>query len=515
MIQLKESILKDIEVFRGEGHKFLNKELTVMDFKHLSGGMGSYAERSKTTFMVRFKTPSGIMTLDEMKWFIDKAEENNLNKIHFTTRQAIQFHGLSIDSVCDLMKEALEKDIYTRGAGGSFPGNIAISPLSGVEVNEAFDVTPYALEVNKYFMSRIIEYKLPRKIKVSFSNCGKDEAHCSMTDLGFLAVNNNGEKKFKVYIGGGLGNNPRIGLTLDELINPDEVLYYFEAMLRLFMAEGDYNNRYKARIRFIVDRMGEEEFKNCYKKYLAQVKEEGNLDINVKAAEIIKEGIRTDFTHKRLVPQKQEGLYSVYFHPFGGQAELKDLNSILEFIKGIDKVELRLSMAQGIFIRNLNGKEAERLIEITQNCGGETRIEQSIACIGAPTCQIGTGASQTVAQSLIEFFNEKGYSKDILPSIHISGCTNSCAFNQGSLIGLAGKKKRVDGVMEDAFELQINGTFKENDVKIAKVFGSILAKDVLQFMYELSLMVEDKNIKFEEYVEKYEEEIAKLVEKFN
>ena len=148
-----------------------------------------------------------------------------------------------------------------------------------------------------------------------------------------------------------LGNNPRIGLTLDELINPDEVLYYFEAMLRLFMAEGDYNNRYKARIRFIVDRMGEEEFKNCYKKYLAQVKEEGNLDINVKAAEIIKEGIRTDFTHKRLVPQKQEGLYSVYFHPFGGQAELKDLNSILEFIKGIDKVELRLSMAQGIFIK--------------------------------------------------------------------------------------------------------------------------------------------------------------------
>ncbi|NME84341.1 nitrite/sulfite reductase [Clostridium sp. SM-530-WT-3G] len=515
MTQLKDNIINDIEVFRGEGHKFLNNELTVMQFKHLSGGMGAYAEKSKTTFMVRFRTPSGIINLDQMKWFIGKAKENNLSKIHFTTRQAIQFHGLSIDAVCDLMKEALDVGIYTRGAGGDFPRNVAISPLSGVEINEAFDVTPYAIEVNNYFVNRIRDYKLPRKLKVSFSNCDKDEAHCSMVDLGFLAVNNNGQKKFKVYVGGGLGNNPKIGVALDELIDPNEVLYHVEAMTRLFMAEGDYNNRAKARVRYILDRMGEEEFKKCYQKHLAQVKEEEKLDINVNFAEVTKEGIKTDFTHKRLIPQKQDGLYSVYFHPFGGQAELKDLNNIFEFIKYVDDVQLRLSMAEGIFVRNLNGKEAEKLIEITQNCGGETRIEQSVACIGAPTCQIGMGASQTMAQNIIEFFNEKGYSKDVLPSIHISGCGNSCAFHQGSLIGLTGKKKRVDGVMEDAFELHINGTFGEGNVKLAKVFGLILAKDIPQFMYELSLMVEAKNIEFEKYAEKYEEEIAKLVEKFN
>ncbi|MDO5518065.1 MAG: nitrite/sulfite reductase, partial [Clostridium sp.] len=213
--------------------------------------------------------------------------------------------------------------------------------------------------------------------------------------------------------------------------------------------------------------------------------------------------------------QKQEGLYSVYFHPFGGQAQLKDLNNIFELIKDIKDVELRLTMTEGIFIRNLNGKEAEELIKITENCGGETRLQQSVACIGVPICQMGMGASQSMAQDIIEFFNEKGYSKDILPSIHVSGCGNSCAFHQGALIGLTGKKKKFNDKMEDAFELHINGTFGEGNTKLAKVFGVLLAIEIPQFMYELSVMIEDKNIEFEEYVEKYEEEIVKLVAKFN
>lgn len=515
MKELKEKLFGEIESFREQGHKFLNKELSVMEFKHASGGMGVYAERSRNTFMIRFRTPSGIIKLDEMKWLLTKAEENKMERIHFTTRQAIQFHELSIDAICDLMKEALENDIYTRGAGGDFPRNVAISPLSGVEQGEAFDVSPYALEVNKYFMERITGYKLPRKLKVSFSNGDKDAAHCSMTDLGFLAVNDNGRECFKVYIGGGLGQNPKLGVALDELIDPREILYYVEAMTRLFIAEGDYKNRAKARIRYILDRMGEEEFKNCYNKHLAEVKEEENLDINVEITEISKEGIKTNLTHKRLVEQKQEGLYSVYFHPFGGQAKLEDLNNIYELIKDMKGIELRLTMTEGIFIRNLNGKEAEEILNATENRGGETKLQQSVACIGVPVCQMGMSASQSMSQNIIDFFNEKEYTKDILPSIHISGCGNSCAFHQGALIGLTGKKKKFNDVMEEAFELHINGTFGEGNTKLAKVYGVLLAREIPQFMYELSLQIEAKNVEFEEYVEKYEDEIIELVGKYN
>jgi ferredoxin-nitrite reductase len=515
MKELKEKLLVEIEEFREKGHKFLNKELSVMDFKHASGGMGVYAERSRNTFMIRFRTPSGIISFNEMKWFIDKAEENNLQNIHFTTRQALQFHGLSIDAVCDLMKEALENNIYTRGAGGNFPRNVAISPLSGVQKDEAFDVSPYALLVNRYFMERIMDYKLPRKLKVSFSNKDEDVAHCSMTDLGFLAINNNGNKLFKVYIGGGLGQNPKTGVALDEYCNPNEVLNYVEAMVRLFIEEGDYKNRAKARIRYILERMGEEEFKNCFKKHLNAVMSEDKLDLNIEEIQCKKEGIKTDLEDIRLVEQKQEGLYSVYFHPVGGQADLKVLRNIVSAIESMNNIELRLTMTEGIFIRNLNGKEAEKLLNITEGCGGETRLEQSVSCIGVPVCQIGLGASQSMLKNILNYFKEKNYTKDVLPSIHISGCANSCGFHQGALIGLTGKKKKYNDLLEDAFELHVNGRFSEGNAKLAKVYGVLLAREIPEFMYELALKVEEKNVPFEEYAEKFEAEISELVGKFN
>lgn len=515
MKELKEKLYGEIEGFREKGHQFLAKEISVMDFKHASGGMGVYAERSRNTFMIRFRTPSGVVSIDEMKWFVDKAEANNLDKIHFTTRQAIQFHGLSIDPLCDLMKEALDNNIYTRGAGGNFPRNVAISPLSGVERDEAFDVTSYALLVNRYFMQRIREYKLPRKLKVSFSNGDKDAAHCSMTDLGFLAVNEDGRKAFKVYIGGGLGQNPQVGVALDEQCAPSEVLFYVEAMVRLFIAEGDYNNRAKARIRYILERMGEEEFKNCFIKHLEEVKKCEDLTVSIANVECFKEGIKTDITDSRLTEQKQEGLYSVYFHPVGGQAEVEDLRNILNVINVMEDIELRLTMTEGIYIRNLNGKEAEEVLKVTAGCGGETRLAQSVSCIGVPVCQIGLGSSQTMLADILSYFEEKGYSKDVLPSVHISGCGNSCAFHQGALIGLTGKKKKFNDVLEDAFELHINGTFGEGNTKLAKVYGVLLAREIPQFMYELALNIEAKNVDFEEYVAKYEDEIIELAGKFN
>ena len=117
------------------------------------------------------------------------------------------------------MNDALENDIYTRGAGGNFPRNVALSPLSGVDKDEAFDPTPYALATGEYFMERITTYKLPRKLKVSFSNGSSDTAHCTIQDLGFLAVRKDGKDYFRVYLGGGLGRNPKVALLYPEWLD--------------------------------------------------------------------------------------------------------------------------------------------------------------------------------------------------------------------------------------------------------------------------------------------------------
>lgn len=511
MDDLKKELLKEIEEFRKVGHKFLENEISIMEFKKVSGGMGVYAQRNKNGFMIRLRIPSGITSKKQMKWILDTAKKYGLEKVHLTTREAIQFHDLTIDEVCDLMKEALEENIYTRGAGGNYPRNVAISPLAGVDRFEAFDVTPYALIVNNHFLKKITSYKLPRKLKVSFSSSNMDCGHCNITDLGFLATIKDHKKYFKVYLGGGLGANPKLSIEYPKLIDPSVVLYHVEAMTKLFIEQGDYENKHKARIRYIVERMGKEEFLKCYQEKLDDVMKDEDLTLDLHPIEIDKEGKETEINNQRLYAQKQNGLYSVYFHPFGGQLHLKDLEDILDCIEDMKQVELRLTMTEGIYIRNLNGDEAGKVLDITEGRGGETHLEQSVSCIGVPTCQIGICESQKTIFNILEYFREKSYKKDVLPRVHLSGCMNSCGIHEASMIGFAGSRKRIDGELKDVFELHINGSFEEGNARLGKVYGSILSEKIPEFLYELAIKVEEKNVNFEEFVDKYENELKDLV----
>lgn len=514
MSSLKEKLLIEIEEFKTLGNKFLAGEVSTGDFKKVSGGMGVYSERSKKELMIRLRIPSGITNINQMNWLCDIAEKYELDKFHLTTREAIQYHNLSIDQVCNIMKDGIDNDIYSRGGGGNYPRNVAMSPLSGVDKAEAFDVTQYALAVNNHFLSKITTYKLPRKFKVSFSSSSDDLGHCNVTDLGFLAINKDNKKYFKVFMGGGLGRNPKIGIEYDELIEPSKVLYHIEAMTNLFIKEGDYENRNKARIRYILERMGEEKFIETYKEHLKEALNKESLDLSVTLKEYTKEGKEIEIKHPRLFEQKQKGLYSVYFHPIGGQIYIKELRGILEELKGIEDLEIRLTMTEGIYFRNLNGEEAKKVLDMTQNIGGETSIEQSVSCIGVPTCQVGILESQKTLNNIINYFKEKEYKKDVLPRVHVSGCGNSCAVHEVVAIGLTGKRKRVNDNVEDVFELHINGSFETGSARLGKVYGDILACEIPIFLYELSLLVENRNISFDDYLKDHEEELIELVDKY-
>ncbi len=514
MIKLKKELLSEIEEFRELGNKFLTGEVSVMDFKKVSGGMGVYSERSKKELMIRLRIPSGITNIDQMNWLCDTADRYKLEKIHLTSREAVQYHNLSIDQVCGIMKDGIQNDIYSRGGGGNYPRNVALSPLSGVDKLEAFDVSSYALAVNKHFLSKITSYKLPRKFKVSFSSSNMDIGHCNVTDLGFLAIIKDNKKYFKVYMGGGLGRNPKIGIEYDKLIEPSEVLYHVEAMTNLFIKEGDYENRNKARIRYIVERMGKEKFIDTYEEQLKEVKNKENIDLKVDYKEYDKDGKKVEIKHSRLYEQKQKGLYSVYFNPIGGQIDIKELRQILDKLKSIEDLEIRLTMTKGLYFRNLNGEEAKMVLDITQDIGGETTIEQSVCCTGVPICQVGILESQKTLHEIIDYFKEKGYKKDILPKIHISGCGNSCAVHEVVAIGLTGKRKKVNDNVEDVFELHINGSFETNNARLGKIYGDILAREIPLFLYELAQLIESKKTNFSDYIETYEGELSELVNRY-
>lgn len=517
IIQAKEIYKKDIIEFKQIGYKFINGEISSSEFKAASGRMGVYAQRNGQKFMLRLRILSGVSDFKTMKLIQDFTRDYSLDFIHFTTRQTIQLHNLEFDDLIEIMEKSLKRTLISQGGGGNFPRNVSLSPLSGVEQGEAFDVTPYAVLVNKYFLSQMNTYRLPRKFKAAFSNNERDSANASIADIGFVAVNKNGQKYFQVYIGGSLGPGGDISVPYDDLIDPKDIFYHIEAALHLFQAEGDYHNKGKARMRFIVKRMGRENFLQCYKEHLEYVKKTRKLDYelsNEYSVTIPDVGRKGSGNYPDVISQKQKNLYSVVLHPQGGILSSKDLDSLLCFLDKIPDAQIRLSMEESMVIRNLTSVQAEELLVLTKEIRNSTKLSRSVSCIGTPICQIGIQSSQELLENILNHFRKMDFAEDILPAIHISGCTNSCARHQMAQIGFQGKKKRVDSIVTDVYSLYTGGNITPANPIMAKSRGDLKSDDIPGFLYDLAVLLRNRSLEFDEFIKMYEAEFENFLGKY-
>lgn len=518
MNNLKETLLSEIPQFKEKCEQFFNGDLDKMSYKGISGGYGVYAQRDKKSFMIRLRVSSGVLSRCQLHTIYKMANKYNLEKIHITTRQAIQLHDLSLDDVCSIMEEGIHHDIYTRGGGGNFPRNVGLSPLSGVDSDEAFDVTPYAVATDNHFLSKITTYHLPRKLKVSYSSCPKDGAHCTVQDLGFIATLKDNKPYFRVFVGGGLGKNPAISLELDQPIEAKDALYYVEGLTKLFMDEGNYENKHKARVRYMVEKLGAQEFLSKFKEYSEKEKAKGGLDLNPEPIDYSKKGIVVDFSDDRVIPQKQEGLYTVYLHPVGGQFYLKDLKALLNELDKVKDPMIRLAMTEGLYILNLDGNEATKILEVTKPMGGNSSIEKSVSCIGVPICQMGIQNSQKMLHEIVDYFVNHDESNDkilnAIPRVYISGCPNSCAVHQIGAIGLTGKVKKIDGISTDVFEIYVNGNFNLGETRLGESIGDYKASDIPEFLFESSKAIVKTKKDFYSYYADNKDDLLNISSKY-
>ena len=271
-----ENWKKDYEEFEKVTRQFYAGEVSVPEYKGFSGGFGSYAQRGGKASMLRLRLPGGRVTKDKLKFVVDSIRKYNIDKVHFTTCQTIQLHNLNADAVCEIAVAALDHGIVTRGGGGDFPRNVMVSPLSGVEQGEYFDVSPYAEAAAEYLMTLIKTVKLPRKLKVCFSNSPANRTHATFRDLGFVARE---DGTFDVYSAGGLGNNARMGVLVAENVEGSKILYYIKAMVDMFTTYGNYENRAKARTRYMQDVLGDKYAEEFQKKLDAAFASGVNMDI--------------------------------------------------------------------------------------------------------------------------------------------------------------------------------------------------------------------------------------------
>lgn len=506
---MTEELKSQIEEFRAKTAQFATGEVSVKDYKGFSGRYGSYAQRGAKASMIRLRMAGGRLPKEKMKAIIDICDKYSLSHMHCTTCQTIQIHDIPLDIVADALTDAIENGFYTLGGGGDFPRNVMVSPLSGVEKNENFDVFPYAEKAADYLLKTMDDVKMPRKLKVCFSNSPENAVHATFRDMGFVS---RPDGLFDVYCAGGMGNNPKMGIKVAEGVNGKDVLYYIKAMRALFCKYGNYENRSKARTRYMQDVLGDK-FKDEFNAQLNTAMDEGGLDIDVEKYEVSKQGVSGKFDSSRVIEQKQPGLYTVKYHPIGGKLTIDALKSIYNAIENMDEVALRVAPDETIYIINCSGDEVESVLKATED-GAKTPVEESVSCIGATICQQGLRDSQGLLKAILDEVHKHDIAPDALPVMHISGCTSSCGTHQIGKIGFHGKVKMVNNKPAAGFAININGCDKQGAESFGNELGVIAADDIPSFVAELGMAVTGSGMSYDEFAAKNEDKIIEIVKKY-
>lgn len=512
---------KYIENYREKIKEYAEKGEEELKFKSFGAITGVYQERSGETYMVRPRTPAGIIELSQLKAISKIASKYGKRHIRFTTRQDIQFHKVFLEDTVKVIDELKKVGIYTVGTGGNSARNVACSPLAGMEKEGVFDVTPYALAATNYIVKDENSVKLPRKLKLAFSGTKEDTGNTAFADLGFIVDKTDGNEKFKVLIGGGFGSGSRLAVELDEKINPKDTLYYVEAVKEFFYCEGNRENRGKARFRHLIKKYGEEDFLTRFYSYLVEAKKK-DLDLNIvsilnteKENEVY--GKKIDFQDNRIIETNIIGIYAVYIHPRKGRLATTELNKIIRYIEGLDyEISIRLTPTQGFLLRGVRGEEVHGILDIIDPFTSKYEIDNSLVCVGADTCRTGIGSSQKLFQRILnKFRNADDSIKGQLPKLYISGCPSSCGQHLRGEIGLSGKLKKINGETVSVYSLYMGGAVGDNR-KLAEKRGDINAEDLPSFLYELAQLKMNTGIeKFREFRESKNQDIEILIHKYN
>ena len=151
----------DLPEFCEKTRDFYAGKMDKGSYKGFSGRYGSYAQKGGAASMLRLRMTAGCVSKEKLAFIAKAIRAYQVNMVHFTTCESVQFHNLDEKSVCELMEQALDAGIVTMGGGGDFPRNVMCSPLSGVEEGEYFDVMPWAKAAGEYLMTFINAEKMP------------------------------------------------------------------------------------------------------------------------------------------------------------------------------------------------------------------------------------------------------------------------------------------------------------------------------------------------------------------
>ena len=496
MYALPATLSDDIRYLGELIDEFIDGKIEPVKFKATRVPMGIYEQRKDGTFMVRIRCAGGFITPDQLKRVAEIAGEHQSDLIHITTRQELQIQNVTLKDAFLIIQKLEKTRLASKGGGGNTVRNILAAVNSGIESNEAFDISAYAFNLTTQLIAEPDSFTLPRKFKIAFSNSEADNGFAKFNDLGFIARIKDGKRGFNVYIGGGLASKPMVGYELFSFLPEEELFRVTKAAKNFFSIYGNRKNKHKARLRYVFYKLGKEEvFRLFFEIYeglkkdtgLTYVHHEPQFTITSPGFAAIEDTSASFLNWKKqyATSQPQQGLQTIIVPFEHGNVSRNLLAGIATFAAAFGTDMIRFSVRQNIHLRNIPEAYLGNLYQLLLLLGVEVNrplLENSlVSCTGADTCRLGIcfskGASHALKEKLSQSHLPFHLLKDI--RINISGCPNSCGQQVAADIGFNGKVGRNDH-MYPAYNVVVGATMGA-DAKLAESIGTVSAKDLPSF----------------------------------
>ncbi|WP_405606465.1 HEPN domain-containing protein [Polaribacter sp. Asnod1-A03] len=497
---------KDIIELADKIAAFNNLQIDEEKFRSLRLARGVYGQRQEGVQMIRIKLPYGKVMSNQLRRISEVSDEYSRGRLHITTRQDIQIHYVDLNRTPELWAELERDDVTLREACGNVVRNVTASETAGIDVNEPFDVSPYADALYKFFLRNPICQEMGRKFKVSFSSTDEDTGLSYLHDLGFIAKIQDGVRGFKVMVAGGLGSQPRHAEVLYDFLPSDKIIPVMEGVLRIFDRYGERKSRAKARMKFLLKDIGLEAFRGLIAQEQKAIELKtvaidadayvASTPVYVNAPKVkIKDQESFElWKSTNLIPQKQAGFVAIGIKVLLGDFYTDKARLLADLVDEYAAGEIRLTLRQNIVIPFVKKDLVPFFYQELEKLGfveaGYNKAVDITACPGTDTCNLGIASSTGISVELEKVIAAEypQYLKNENLVIKISGCMNACGQHNMANIGFQGMTVRTpDKLVAPALQVLLgggnlgngNGAFADKVVKVPSKRGPEALRRIL------------------------------------
>ena len=475
-----------VKQFDRQVKRRLAGELTEDQFKPLRLMNGLYLQLH--AYMLRVNVPYGTLSSKQMRTFADVARKYDRGFGHFTTRQNIQYNWIKLEDTPQILRDLADVEVTAIQSSGNCVRNITSDQYAGCAKDELADPRMYCEMLRQYSVLHPEFSYLPRKFKIAVTGSPNDRAAVAVHDIGLrMHRNDAGQIGFEVLVGGGLGRLPHIAHTIRDWIEPEHILSYVEAILRVYNMHGRRDNIHKARIKIIVNQMGIDKYRELVEEEFARIKDgalkipEAEIDrINAYfappayeqlddqddlLAKQRAENARFDRWLKNNIAEHKVPGYAIVNLPLKsvgrppGDIDADTMDAVADLSDQYSFGEIRINHRQNLVFTDVRQQDLfelwQKLDEIELAAPVLNGITDMICCPGLDYCALANARSIPVADDITRRFVDVDESAEIGElKINISGCMNACGHHHVGHIGILGVDKRG----EEFFQLTLGGS---------------------------------------------------------